>query len=163
MNIKPLIILSSCLLLSACAIQPYDQRRIPSPLEEANQVSNITLAEAAASVSQSITDLGETEQAAYPPVSVKEPPNPETYGMNIPTSIDWDGPVEPLVQQIANVANYKLHVLGTAPAIPIIVSISAQDTAIGDILRDVGYQSGNQAQIVVFPSTRIIELRYAKS
>jgi defect-in-organelle-trafficking protein DotD len=160
--IKSLTILSSCFLLSACATQHYDQRHTQSIPTE-NNLAYVTLAEAAASVSQSITSLGETEQAAHPPASVREPPQPETYGMGIPTSIDWDGPIEPLIQQIANAANYKLRVLGSPPAIPVIVSISAKDTAIGDILRDIGYQSGQQAQVVVFPSTRIIELRYAKS
>lgn len=119
-----------------------------------------TLLEASNSVGTSLTRLGKIEQAANPPVSVKEPPNPNTYGMAIPTSLDWDGPVEPLVQQIANAANYKLKVFGKKPAIPVIISISARDKALGDILRDIGYQSGKQAQIVVFPSSRVIELRY---
>ena len=158
MNIKQVTILSGCLLLNACATTPPNDYHA----QPQDSHSYVTLAEAAASVSQSLTNLDETEQAAYPPVSIKEPPHPGTYGMAIPISIDWDGPIEPLVKQIANAANYKLRVLGTTPAIPIIVSISAKDTALGDILRNVGYQAGKQAQVVVFPSTHVIELRYTK-
>jgi len=154
MNKKALILFSCCLLLSACAKTPDHF----ATTEDHN--AYVALAEAAGSVSQSLTQLGATEQAAYPPVSVSEPPNPASYGMAIPTSIDWNGPVEPLVRQIANATNYKLNVLGKPPAIPVIVSISAKDTPMGDILRDVGYQSGKRANIVIFPSTHRIELRY---
>lgn len=148
MNFKIFLIALSSLFLVACTAKKQDN-------------SYNSLAQAADSINQSLIDLKETEQAAYPPQSVAEPPSPSTYGMAVPTSIDWDGPVEPLVKQIAQVANYQLRVLGTKPTIPIIVSVSAQNTPIGDILRNVGYQCGNKAMIVVFPSTRIIELRYA--
>jgi defect-in-organelle-trafficking protein DotD len=156
---KPFILISlligvSCLSLTACTSQ--SRYRYVSPRSNAYDA----LAEAAVSVRQSLTDLGEIEQAAYPPQSVAEVPDPSTYGMNIPTSIDWDGPIQPLAQQIANAANYKLRVLGRRPSIPVIVSVSAHNEPLGDILRDVGYQSKNRAQIVVFPSTHVIELRY---
>ena len=154
MKMKFLLILSGCLALSACATSHKAPKTIDSN-------TYTVLAEAAASVSQSLTNLDKTEQAAYPPQAVAEPPDPTTYGMGIPTSIDWDGPVEPLLQQISNAANYHLRVVGTKPAIPIIVSVTAQDQALGDILRNVGYQCKNQAQVVVFPSTNVIELRYS--
>jgi len=121
------------------------------------------LSQAATSVSQSLTQLGETEQAAYPPVSVSQPPNPASYGMAMKASIDWDGPIQPLVQKLANIANYKLRVLGNPPAIPVIVSVSTKNESVGNIVRDVGYQAGKRASVIVFPSTQIIELRYAHS
>lgn len=146
------------MLITACAHNPF----MPADESEAKS-SNVALAEAAESVSESLTQLGATEQAANPPVNVAEAPTPASYGMEMPTSIDWDGPVGPLVQQIANATNYKLKVLGKPPSIPIIVSVSAKNTPIGNVLRDVGYQSGKKAAIVVFPSTHTIELRYANS
>ncbi|MCL5261667.1 MAG: DotD/TraH family lipoprotein, partial [Gammaproteobacteria bacterium] len=78
-------------------------------------------------------------------------------------SIDWSGPVGPLVKKIATASNYKLRVLGTPPAIPILVSISAKDTPLADILRDATFQCGNKANIVVYPASRTIELRYVKA
>lgn len=150
------LIICSSLLLTACHKAP------PTiPEEQETHDAYVTLAEAADSVSHSLTQLGATEQAAYPPINVTEPPNPSSYGMEIPSSIDWSGPVEPLVQQIANATNYQLKILGSRPSIPIIVSISAKNTPMGDILRDVGYQCGKHAQIILYPSRRIIELRYA--
>ncbi len=122
-----------------------------------------SLAEASYAVSRSVVDLAETAQAAHPLPKVAPPPSPASYGMGGLTSIDWSGPVEPLVQQIAQAANYRVRVLGTAPAIPVIVTVYTQNTMLGDILRDVGYQCGRRASIVVFPGSRVIELRYAKN
>src|SRR3989338_1468215 len=151
-----LAVLGCCALLTACSTQSS----YPSP-NSSDYDAYMALGEAATSVNQSLTTLGKTEQAAYPPVRVSEPPNPDSYGMSMPASMDWNGPIQPLIQQIANSANYKLRVLGRAPAIPIIVSITAKNTPIGDILRDAGYHSGKRANIVVFPYNNTIELRYA--
>ncbi len=82
-------------------------------------------------------------------------------GMGFTADIDWTGPVEPLIRKIADMADYKLKVLGTTPAIPIIVSISQNQAVIADILKNAGMQSGKRANIVVFPANRVIELRYA--
>ena len=68
-----------------------------------------------------------------------------------------------VIKENENAANYKLRVLGKKPPIPVIVSVSAKNAAVGNILRDIGYQSKKRAQIVVFPSKHTIELRYADS
>ena len=154
MSIKFFTLLACSLALCACA---------KTSQEPANSKSYLSLQEAATSVSHSIVKLDATEQAAYPPQSVSEPPEPASYGMAIPASIDWNGPVQPLVQKIADATNYKLRVLGKAPAIPVLISISTEKQPMGDILRNAGYQCGKRAQVVVFPSTHTIELRYAKS
>jgi len=122
-----------------------------------------TLAEASYSVNKSMVDLAETAQAAHPLPKLAPPPAPTTYGMDMPSSIDWSGPAEPILRQIAKIADYRLRVLGTAPAIPIIVTIYAKNEMLGDILRNVGYQCGRRASVVVFPESRVIELRYAKN
>ena len=160
MKIKLVTVFSACcLLLTGCAnMKTPDQAQIYSTTGE-----QTALSQAATSVSQSLTQLGATEQAAYPPVSVSQPPNPASYGMAMKASIDWDGPIQPLVQKLANTANYKLHVLGNAPAIPVIVSVTAKKESVGTILRNVGYQAGKRATVVVFPTTHTIELRYAHS
>ncbi|OGT37353.1 MAG: hypothetical protein A3F12_06235 [Gammaproteobacteria bacterium RIFCSPHIGHO2_12_FULL_38_14] len=144
------------LMLSACASPqpPYPQ--------DTNRTT-ISLAEASYSVSRSIVDLAETAQAAHPLPSLAPPPSPATYDMAGLASIDWSGPVEPLIKQIAKAADYRVRVLGTRPAIPIIVTVYVKNAMLGDILRDVGYQCGRRASVVVFPGSRVIELRYAKN
>lgn len=125
--------------------------------------SQASLAEASYAVSRSIVDLAETAQAAHPLPKLPPPPSPASYGMGGLTSVDWSGPVAPLVKQIAKAANYRVRILGRQPAIPVMVSIYTKDSMLGDILRDVGYQCGPRASIIIFPGSRVIEIRYAKT
>lgn len=158
MNTKILLPIC-CIFLSACTLSSPNK----PPIVSENHSTYVAIGESASTVSQTLIQLGAIEQAAYPPQSVSEPPDPATYGMGIPASIDWEGPVGPITKQIANATSYTLRVLGSEPSIPVIVSINKKNTPIGEILRDIGYQCKNRASIVVFPSSRTIELRYAKS
>lgn len=157
MNNKISLVLSSFLLLSACAHPP------PHPLAYDVSKSEASLAEASYSVSRSLVDLAETAQAAHPLPYLAPSPSPASYGMGGLTTVDWSGPVEPLLRQIARAANYRVRVLGTEPAIPVLVTIYQKNAALGDILRNVGFQCGRRASVVIFPESRIIELRYAKN
>jgi defect-in-organelle-trafficking protein DotD len=143
-----------CLTLSGCVSPPP-----PPPIDGATN----SMAEASYAVSRSIVSLSETAQAAHPIEKFDPPPSPASYGMGGLTSVDWSGPVEPLVKQIANAANYRLRVLGTKPAIPVMVSLYDKNRMLADVLRDVGYQCGRRAAVVVYPESRVIELRYAKN
>lgn len=122
-----------------------------------------SLVEASYSISHSLVNLAETAQAAHPNPHLAPPPSPASYGMGIPTSIDWSGPVEPLLRQMAKTAGYRVRTLGTAPAIPIIVTVYSKNELLGDALRNLGYQCGRRASVIVFPESRVIELRYAKN
>lgn len=122
-----------------------------------------SLAEAAYSTSRSLVDLAEIAEAAHPLPNLAPPPSPATYGMGEVVTLDWSGPVEPLLRQVACAADYRVRVLGTPPAIPIIVTIYQKNVMLGDVLRDIGYQCGRRAAVVVFPESRVIELRYAKN
>jgi defect in organelle trafficking protein DotD len=150
------ILVSLPIALSACS----SSRPNPST---GSENADISLAEASYTVSRSISGLSETAQAAHPLPTLVAPPNPASYGMAGLTSVDWSGPVEPLVREIAKSTDYRLRVLGRSPGIPIIVTIYTKNTMIADILRDVGYQCGRRATVVVFPESRTIELRYAKN
>jgi defect-in-organelle-trafficking protein DotD len=155
MNNKLIYIAVICFALGACATQPPPTPKLSN--------TDTSLAEASYSVSRSIVSLSETAQAAHPLPKLDPPPSPETYGMAGLTSIDWSGPVEPLVRQLAAAANYRVRVLGTPPGIPVIVTVYDKNMMLADILRDVGYQCGRRACIVVYPESRVIELRYAKN
>lgn len=154
MEIKRYLIIASLLALGGCTTPP--------PVMHIDN-ADASLAEASYSVSRSLSSLSETAQAAHPLPHLDPPPNPASYGMAGLTSVDWSGPVEPLVRQIAKVTGYRVRVLGTEPAIPVLVTVYDKNMMIADILRDVGYQCGRRAAVVVFPESRVIELRYAKN
>lgn len=137
MTLTKIVILSSlCLIVCACAA--------PSPPRAETSCSDAdnSLAEASYSVSRSMVDLAESAQAAHPTPPLTPPPSPASYGMGGITSVDWSGPIEPLVQQLGKASNYRVRVLGTRPAIPVIVTVNVKNAMLGDILRDVGYQGG---------------------
>lgn len=142
--------------LTACATPK------PKQAYDLNKAQN-SLAEASYSVSRSVVDLAEVAQAAHPLPNLPPAPAPASYGMGGLTSVDWSGPIQPLVEQMAKAANYRVRVLGTAPAIPILVTIYQKNAMLGDILRDAGYQTGRRASVTVYPESRVIELRYAKN
>ncbi len=150
-----LLNLTFFIALTACA--PHTPPAPPPSTLESS------LAEASYDVSRSISSLSETAQAAHPLPVTAYTPSPASYGMSGQTSVDWSGPVEPLAREIAHATGYRLRILGSAPAIPVMVSVYDKNRMIADILRDVAYQCGKRATIVVYPDTRVIELRYAKN
>ena len=127
------------------------------------QAANIKLAEAASTMSNTLSQTAAVQRATTPPLSMKPLPDPNAWGMDTLASIDWSGPVEPLVRQIANVTTYQLRVFGQPPAVPVLVSINQTNVPLGYILRELDFQSGSKANIVVFPGRRVIELRYGRS
>ena len=134
----------------------------PPPEDQAPNIdpAQVQLAEAAQSVSKSLVLLDEIQQAATPPKQMLEPPEPSSYGMGQIVSVDWLGPLQPLVEKIGELTDYKVRVLGTQPAVPVLVTINEKRVPIGEILRNAGYQSKQKADIIIFPSNRVIELRY---
>lgn len=156
MKLKSGLITFFTLILCSCAAPKPPQGYDISKTEA-------SLAEASYSVSRSVVDLAETAQAAHPLPDLAPPPSPATYGMAGLTTVDWSGPVEPLVKQLAMAANYRVRVLGTPPAIPVLVTVYAKNTMLGDVLRDVGYQCGRRATVTIYPGSHVIELRYAKN
>jgi defect-in-organelle-trafficking protein DotD len=128
-----------------------------------NQNANITLAQASSTISDSLTASEEIQRATTSPLSMKSLPDADSYNMDALASIDWSGPIGPIVKKIAQASQYELHVLGRPPALPVLISIHQKNTQLGYILRDIDYQAGAKANIVVFPDKRIIELRYGRS
>lgn len=160
MDLKIALILNTLVLIAGCSTSSVSPQNTTSSPTDATSAQ---LAEVASSVDHSLNSLAAIEQAASPQAKVQTPPNPESYGMEQVANIDWAGPVEPLVRKIGAATGYTVKVIGSPPSQSVLVTIAANNTALGDILRDVGFQCGKFANIVVFPATRVIELRYAKS
>lgn len=152
-------LLVSFLLISAMIAGCASTYMPPPPKKRDSAMT--TMAEAATSVTSSLQTL-EGIRKAENPAYQKNLPNPSTYNMNQLSSVDWTGPIEPLVKRLAKASNYRFRVLGTAPAIPVIVSISDKNVSLAEILRDADYQAGKKADIVVYTKSRTIELRYRK-
>lgn len=132
------------------------------PVNEPSSDAGIQIAEAAVSISNSMLEIAQIEKVVVP----KHPNNhcyiPSTYNLQTRASVDWSGPIEELTLRIANAAKYRLNVLGKEPAVPVLITLTAKDQSLVEILRNIDYQAGNRAMIRVYPNNQVVELRYAK-
>lgn len=152
------LLLSGC---SNCCTAP-SPTPTPTSVNPSADDAEVQLAEAAASISESLTDLNAMEKAAMAPINCKPLPCLTCEDMCKLVSIDWSGPIEPLLRRIALMQCYKLKVIGARPAVPVLVTILAKDTPIGYIIRDANFQAASKACVTVYPNVRIIELRYGR-
>ena len=127
---------------------------------QVDQESEVSINQAANSVSRSIRHLAEIEQANRGPATMMPQPDPIKIGMADRVSVDWTGPVEPLLDKIASATHYELKILGQASAIPTTVSVHTKNAQIADVLQDIIYQTQNSVDIVRNTEARVIELRY---
>lgn len=126
-----------------------------------NSMVEQELLTAARSVELSLALLARSKEEHNTPLLNTTPLVTPEGGMGGTADIDWTGPIEPLINRLAEMTDYKLKVLGSSPSIPIIVSISQNKAVIADILKNAGMQAGKRANIVVFPANRVIEVRYS--
>ena len=131
-----------------------------TPVYTNNGVAQSQVARASRSVSHSLRDLSAIQIAKHPGVKVGEASRaggPARRG-----SLNWNGPVGPAVARIASSAGLSLRVLGSKPSIPVIVNVTARRQALGTILQNLTFQANPGATIKVYPSQRLIDLRYNK-
>lgn len=144
-------------LLTGCAVT-FKKPPVNNPSDDAT----IKLAEAAVSVSDSMLEMARVEKVIYPNGRDNTLTIPNAYNMQARASVDWSGPIEELTARIAKEAHFKLRVLGRVPAVPVLISLSAKDVSLAELLRDIDYQAGKKANIHVYPNSQTVELRYAK-
>lgn len=149
-----IIIMGSALLLSGCV---SSKPVAPQPSMEG---PNVVLAEAAVSVSRSLNELAAIEKSATPGQKILCNPSPRDMPGLV--SVDWSGPIEPLLARIASISGYRLHVFGPRPAVPAIITMTAKNLPVVTVLRDIDYQVDKKAYIQVYPRKRIVELKYMR-
>lgn len=166
--LKPtLIILITSLLLSSCGsskkIVDLKLKYIPAdraPAQITDEQAQAQVAEAATAIGQSLQALSAVQMTIHPPQRLNKPFDPHAIGMDKMASIDWTGPAEPILKEVAYAANYRLRVIGKKPALPVLVSINIENQPLADILRNITYQIVMKATVAIYPKSRTIELRY---
>ncbi|MDX1838670.1 hypothetical protein DIZ81_12525 [Legionella taurinensis] len=157
MNNKLVMLLATSFLLAGCH-STFKKPPINAPADDAS----IKLAEAASSVSDSMLEMARVEKVITPPVRDNTLTIPNAYTLQARASVDWSGPIEELTARIAKAAHFRMRILGKEPAVPVLISITAKDESLAEILRDIDYQAGRKASIHVYPNSQVVELRYAK-
>lgn len=167
MTWKFTLLLPAIFLLASCSegkkIVDLHLKYIPAhvvPAETTDQQSQEQIAEAATAVGQSLQELAAVQMTVHPPQQLRRPFNPQAIGMDKLASINWTGPVQPILKKIAQATHYKFSVIGKKPALPVLVSLDIHNQPLATILRSITYQVVMKANIAVYPKSRTIELRY---
>jgi defect-in-organelle-trafficking protein DotD len=156
-----ILCISLCTHLTGCTSALTNNVAYNTARTPINPDVQAELVAAAKSVESSLALLARSQEQNIVPLLNTAPLMTPEGGMSGTIDIDWTGPIEPLIRKIADMSDYKLKVLGNAPAIPVIVSIAQEKAIIADVLKNAGMQAGKRANIVVFPANRVIELRFA--
>jgi len=151
-----------CAISLSLSLVGCSQQKKPTVASYPGDDASIKLAEAADSVSRSLLELARIQTVATPPTG-KPPVDTDKSQIRGIASVDWAGPIGPLAQRLANAANYRLRVLGSPPPVPVLVKVSAKNTPLADIIRDVDFQAGSKAGLRIYDQSRVIELRYDKA
>lgn len=147
------------LFLAACG--PTNFEAETPPIEEIDQI----IAEAVEVSANSNKAIAEVEVATAAPIRpgplAQVPPTvvlpPEAVQ---PVTVDWQGPVETLIQDLAARAGYSFRTTGQAPANLKMISIVANEEPLFGVIRRAGAMAHGYADIAFNPSTRTIEIRY---
>lgn len=145
-----------CLLLTGCQVPPKD------PASDLPDLTHIELGEAAIAVSDSLDDLAAI--SAERAVVKIEPQTQEQldYHLTQLASVDWTGPAEPLIRELARTVNYHVRVIGKAPPNIVIVNLSKRNTPVGELFRDITLQIQQHADLIIYPQSKLIEIHYHK-
>lgn len=152
--------LASGAFLAGCAHAPKKAPKIP-PITAVDRA----IAEAVTTSSNANQAIAEVEVATAAP---KRPGPGATLppGVKMPSelaqdmTIDWQGRIEPLLEAIAERIGYRFTVIGRAPANPVIISVTAKDESVANLVRRVGNLIHDHGDVVLNPRSRNIELRY---
>ena len=146
-------------LLSACASTVMEEET--PPIEEIDTI----IADAVDSSANANRAIAEVEVATAGPVRAGPQPSvPPTVVLPPeavqPVTLDWQGSLESLIQDLTNRAGYTFQTTGQAPANLKMVSIVANEEPLFGVIRRAGAMAHGYADIAFNPSTRTIEIRY---
>lgn len=152
-------LLGSAMALSACAGMKAEEETAPIP--EVDQMIAEAV-EASASANQAISEVevatsGPLRPQALPVVPPTVILPPEALQ---PVTIDWQGPIEGLIADLARRADYTFRTTGNPPVNQKMVSVVANEEPIFGVMRRVGAMAHGYADVAFNPTSRVVEIRY---
>ncbi len=158
-NLLSLSLASILLLTSGCSSHTTFSGGSPQIVASPDSVS-LMLAESADRASEALETLAAVEKARTPAADMAPVKNVPSE-LRRAITVNWVGPIEPIAKTLADRAGYGFVVLGSTPAIPVVVSVDAENTRVIDVLRDVGLQLGMRGDVKVDAESKMIEIYYS--
>lgn len=155
--------MAACVLaLSACEHLPVSERIKPGNPQMVAQPDsvNVMLADAADRAASALETLASVEQTRTPVPAVATIPNAPAE-LRRGVTVEWNGPVEPMVQALTAQTGYTYQAFGDQPPVPLIIALKTTNRPAIEVFRDIGLQLGGRATLKVDANRRVVELYYA--
>lgn len=161
LRISNVLILLFCMSgLAACGSVTGFSNDSPQLVASPDSVS-VMLADSADRASKALETLAAVEYSRSPGVAVSPVGDNAPVELRRAVTVSWVGPVEPITKSLADRASYKFLTIGSAPPVPIVVSLDVQNRPVVDVLRDIGLQLGMRGDIRVDAQRKIVEVHYS--
>jgi defect-in-organelle-trafficking protein DotD len=153
----------SAALLAACAKNPPAPNTMTQ--EQINNQVRASLVQSAAQTQASLAELSSIEKTRFQKNNTLPLANINDPALNVVVTLKWNGPIEPLLRQMASLTGYQFQAFGKAPFSPILVNIDDTDNPVSalTIIRNADIQAGLNAQILIYQDEKVISLRYPGS
>lgn len=153
------IVLVASLTLAACSPGKNIFSDASPQLVAAPDKVSAMLANAADRASTALETLAAVEQGRSPGVAVAPIVDAPPELLRAIT-VNWIGPVETISKTLADRAGYGFRTIGTAPTVALIVSVDSENKPVIEVLRDIGLQLGQRADIHVNAQDQMVELQF---
>lgn len=151
-NVPMLVWLLVAGALAGCATQPATPESTgPDPID-------VKVSDAVASIAKSMHLLAQVEQSSRESYVVLDANQKVPAGMDQKVDVDWVGPVEGLIAQMARRAGYEFKTIGHLVTAPIMVTVRGKGVSIYEVLIDAGHQAGSAADVNVRTASKTVEL-----
>lgn len=155
-----LTIIVTGFILSACTSgERVFSNGAPQLVAAPDSVSAM-LADAADRASNALETLAAVEHERTPTADLSPVANAPVE-LRRAVTVSWIGPVDTITKTLADRASYQFRTIGATPAIPVIINIDVENRPVIDVLRDIGLQLGNRADIKVDSMSKVVEIHYA--
>ncbi len=151
------MLLSVLIALSGCA----NDLRETAPVATEPDLVGTRIAKAAEKASSALDTISGIEQQRSPITQMEDNYSNASPELMQPVSINWTGPIEQITETLASKAGLSFKTRGGKPPAPLIVTINAYQRPLVEILRDVGLQAGQRADLSVNGLSGFVEISYA--
>jgi hypothetical protein len=149
------------LLAVLCLVGCESDSLLIQPVATEPDLVGVRIAQAAEKASDALTSISAIEQQK----SAVSPPQEDFSGappqLLQPITIRWTGPMDQISRTLASKAGLGFRTKGTVPPVPVTVSIDVYQQPLIHVLRDVGLQAGQRADLNVDAMSGVVEIRYA--
>jgi hypothetical protein len=165
-------VLSSVLMSGCSALSGEEVEKSPVPVYEPSPVSEKEVydafiaaaknADEALRIYTEVNTASKREELTYE--KIRQAQFQASYipkGMERTISMEWEGPIRPVLNQLAREVDYKVRIIGDLPPVPHTVTFVAHEKPIIEVLRDIDSKVKNiNINVYENKDANIIEVIY---